>query len=758
VGNDERGLPRPVVQAGFTRQAGSDGSDIGAYEVQGQLPAPVTITLTSPADGSTYGAPASLSLSASPSSTCYAISYVNFYTNGTLAATVTASPYTYSWTGVAAGTYSVYAQAVYAGGSVYSLTNHVTVTNPPPTITLVTPADGSAYLAPASVALASTVVGNGNTISYVSFYTNGTVAGSVAAAPYNYSWTGVPAGSYSVYAQVVYAGGYVYSLTNHVTVTNPPPTITLVTPADGSAYLAPASLTLGSTVVGNGNTISSVNFYTNGTMAAMVTAAPYSYSWTGVPAGSYSIYAQAVYTGGAVYSLTNHITVTNPPPTITLVAPADGSAYLAPATVTLGSTVVGNGNTISSVNFYTNGTMAASVTAGPYSYSWTGVPAGTYSIYAQAVYAGSTVTSLTNHITVTNPPPTITLVTPADGSAYLAPATVTLGSTVVGNGNTISSVNFYTNGTMAAMVTAAPYNYNWTGVPAGSYSIYAQAVYAGSTVISLTNHITVTNPPPTITLVTPADGSAYPAPANLTLASTVVSNGNPISSVSFYTNGVVAATVTVSPYNYSWTGVPAGSYSIYAQAVYAGGTAASLTNHITVTNPPPTITLVTPADGSAYLAPASLTLASTVAANGNTISSVNFCTNGTMAAMVTVAPYSYSWTGVPAGSYSIYAQAVYAGSTVTSLTNHITVTNSVTRPMLVGLSLGTLGFSFSFTDVPSTSFTVYASSNLTKPFSSWTSLGHPLEVNKGPFSLYQFTDPQATNPTNRALFYRVKNP
>jgi hypothetical protein len=82
----------------------------------------------------------------------------------------------------------------------------------------------------------------------------------------------------------------------------------------------------------------------------------------------------------------------------------------------------------------------------------------------------------------------------------------------------------------------------------------------------------------------------------------------------------------------------------------------------------------------------------------------------------------------------------------------------VTAPKLGGLAFasgGGGGFGFSFTNVPgaSSSFTVWATTNLTQPFSNWTWLGHPTEA---PSGFYQFTDPQADNNVQR--FYRVSSP
>src|ERR1017187_9301641 len=68
-------------------------------------------------------------------------------------------------------------------------------------------------------------------------------------------------------------------------------------------------------------------------------------------------------------------------------------------------------------------------------------------------------------------------------------------------------------------------------------------------------------------------------------------------------------------------------------------------------------------------------------------------------------------------------------------------------------SLPSGAFQFTFTNTPDMSFIVYSTTNLSAPFSNWIVLFGPKEVSPGQ---YQFTDPQATNCSQR--FYRIRSP
>ena len=163
---------------------------------------------------------------------------------------------------------------------------------------------------------------------------------------------------------------------------------------------------LAASVTANGHTITKVQFYNGATLLGEDTSAPYSFTWSNVSAGSYSLTAQAVYdSGSTVASSPANVTVTNPPPTVALTSPANGASYTAPATINLAASVTANGHTITKVQFYNGATLLGEDTSAPYSFTWSNVSAGSYSLTAQAVYdAGSTVASSPVSITVTGLP------------------------------------------------------------------------------------------------------------------------------------------------------------------------------------------------------------------------------------------------------------------------------------------------------------------------------------------------------------------
>lgn len=147
----------------------------------------------------------------------------------------------------------------------------------------------------------------------------------------------------------------------------------------------------------------------------------------------------------------------------------------------------------------------------------------------------------------------------------------TLGFTFPGN-QTITNgwnANYSQSG---RAVTATNVDWNRS---IGSTSIGFNANYSGTNAVPTAFTVNGTscnggpgggNNAPTVSL-TPPPSSTYQAPATIPLAASASDSDGTVSSVEFRANGTLVGTDTSSPYSYSWTNVPAGSYSLTAVAV-----------------------------------------------------------------------------------------------------------------------------------------------------------------------------------------------
>jgi hypothetical protein len=85
---------------------------------------------------------------------------------------------------------------------------------------------------------------------------------------------------------------------------NVPPTVSITSPANNAKFTAPASITINASAADSDGTVTQVDFYQGTTLLYTDTSAPYSYTWTGVPVGSYSFTAVATDNDGAMTTST----------------------------------------------------------------------------------------------------------------------------------------------------------------------------------------------------------------------------------------------------------------------------------------------------------------------------------------------------------------------------------------------------------------------------------------------------------------------
>jgi len=655
---------------------------------------PPTVSLTSPAQGATFIAPATITVAASAASTGSSIVKVDFYAGATLIGTVATSPYSVSWTVQSAGSYSLTAVATDArGASTRSAALTITVATPPPaqvvTVSMTSPANGSSAIAPATVTLAASAAASSGTVSKVEFFNGSTLIAAATAAPFAATWSNVAAGSYALSAKATGSTGVTAtSATVSVTVT-----ASNTGPCPCSVWSASA---VPSKMENDGNAVElGVKFRTDvaGSIAGV------------------RFYKYAQNTGthtGSLWSSsgTRLATVTFTPET--------GSGW---QQMMFSAPVAVSANTTYIVSYHTNtGFYAANspgfttaVDNGPL-HALASAAAGGNGVYLYGANGGFPNQSynasnywvdvvFTTGAALPPPPPapvvTVSMSSPATGASYTAPAGIALAATATTTSGSISKVEFFNGSTLIATATAAPFAATWSNVAAGSYALSARATGStGVTKTSTTVNVTVAAPQTvTVSMTSPVNGSTATASASITLAASASASSGTISRVEFFNGPTLIATATAAPFAATWSNVAAGSYALSAKATGSTGvTATSATVAVTVTTAPlpqtVTILLTSPVSGGSYSAPATITLASIASASSGSISKVEYFNGSTLIGTATTAPFGGSWSNVSAGSYALSAKATGStGVTATSATANVTVSAAAPPPPLPSGSL-----------------------------------------------------------------------
>jgi hypothetical protein len=521
---------------------------------------PPIVSVTAPGNNATVSGIVAITASAGDN---VGVSKVEFYENGVLLSATNVAPYIYNWNTTMAtnGGHTLTAKAYDAAGNVgQSSTETVTVNNPVadttvPTTAITSPANNATVSGTVSVnASASDNVA----VSKVEFYVNGTLKGTVTAAPFSFSWntTSVTNNSYTLTAKAYDVAGNVgQSSTVTVTVNNPvpdttPPSIAIGSPANNTTLSTTTTVTAtASDNVG----VSKVEFYVNGTLQSTDSTTPYSFSWntTAVAYGTYTLTAKAydaannVATSSAVTVNVSNPVIDTTPPTVAITSPASGTTVSGTVTVAASAT---DNVAVSKVEFYVNGTLKVTDTASPYAYSWDTVSAtnGSFTLTAKAYdAAGNVGQSSTVTVTINNPvtdttPPITSITSPTIGATVSGTVSV---ATSTADNVAVTKVEFYVNGALFATDTTAPFGFSWdtTATADGAYDLTIKAYDAAGN-IGQSAKVSVTVSNLAVTILNPTDGST----ASGTTTVTTTTKGKSTSKVDLHINGKLYTTKTTA--------------------------------------------------------------------------------------------------------------------------------------------------------------------------------------------------------------------
>jgi len=451
-------------------------------------PAAPSVSITAPANNASFVAPASVTINANATTTQGTITQVEFYNGATLLNTDTTAPYSFTWANVAAGNYTLTAKAIGSNGtSTISAPVTVTVTAPAPTVSLTAPANNASFTSPASVTIDATASTTQGTVTQVEFYNGATLLNTDTTAPYSFNWTNVAAGNYTLTAKAIGSNGTsTTSAPIAIVVTAPAaPSVSITAPANNTSFVAPASVTINANATTTQGTITQVEFYNGASLLGTDTTSPYSFAWSNVAAGNYTLTAKAIGSNGtSTTSAPIAIVVTAPTaPSVSITAPANNASFVAPASVTINANATTTQGTITQVEFYNGATLLGTDTTSPYSFAWSNVAAGNYTLTAKAIGSnGTSTTSAPIAIVVTAPSaPSVSITAPANNASFVAPASVTINANATTTQGAVTQVEFYNGATLLNTDTTAPYSFTWANVAAGDYTLTAKAIGSNGT-------------------------------------------------------------------------------------------------------------------------------------------------------------------------------------------------------------------------------------------------------------------------------------
>lgn len=252
-------------------------------------------------------------------------------------------------------------------------------------------------------------------------------------------------------------------------------------------------------------------------------------------------------------------------PTATIASPSSGNIIYAVDTIVVSAT---DDRKVTKVELYVNNQLAATDSAAPYMFVWDTEQwnDGTYSLQAKAYdEPGHVGNSPVVTVTIRNAAPTASITSPASNAICYGIDTIVVSA----NGaNTLTKVELYLNGSLAATDNAEPWKFVWDTRQwsDGSYSLqavsYDVAKHYG---LSNTVNVLVGNNPPTVSITSPTANSTVSGTCAVVVSAV---SAITVTKVELYVNGTLSATDNSSPWSFSWNTQQAadGNYTLQAKA------------------------------------------------------------------------------------------------------------------------------------------------------------------------------------------------
>ncbi|MDB6039637.1 MAG: large protein [Verrucomicrobiales bacterium] len=275
--------------------------------------------------------------------------------------------------------------------------------------------------------------------------------------------------------------------------------------------------------------------------------------------------------------------------------------------------------------------------------------------------------------------PSVAITSPANNTSVGQPVSLTITASATDPDDSIQSVSFFANDHLIGKSKASPYSVIWSNAAVGNYGLFARAEDAfGKSSVSSVVTVTVTNNAPVIRLTSPADGSVFSQPANITIAAETSGGTTTVKKVSFYEGDDLIGTVTNAPYSLVWSNAPRGHFTLFARETdNEGSVAYSQKVSITVSNAAPTVQITEPADNTIYASGDAITIKASASDSDGSIDNVMFFDNGRFLRAIKTEPYTLVWTNAAPGKHSVTARAVdLQGLSAVSAPVHIVVSNS----------------------------------------------------------------------------------
>jgi hypothetical protein len=283
-----------------------------------------------------------------------------------------------------------------------------------------------------------------------------------------------------------------------------------------------------------------------------------------------------------------------------------------------------------------------------------------------------------------NVAPTVAISFPLDNVNVNTGSNIVIVADVNDPNGTLITVEFFVDGISIGVDNSAPYTANYIAVE-GNHTITATATdpdcaFGNSVPVDI---VVSSNQPPSVSLTAP---SSVIAGSSATFSATASDSDGSVTQVEFFINNISIGIDNTAPYSIDY--VPSAGTGQSVKAVATDNLNSSTTSNIVIMdviqNTAPSVSISSPEQGSAFIAPAEITITANATDGDGSVVQVEFFVNGNSIGLDNIAPFSMNWTSV-SGNASITATATdNNGATTTSQPVSIQIVDPNALPYYIG--------------------------------------------------------------------------
>ena len=447
-----------------------------------------------------------------------------------------------------------------------------------PTLSITSPADGSNLVSPSV-----TVFGTASDDIGVAKVELSMDAANWVLATGTTSWSGTVTlveGPNTIYARATDTSGNTATASIAVTVDTVSPTISITSPADGSAFASPSVTVSGTSSDDVG--VAKVELSTDAANWVLATGTTSWFFILNLMEGDHTIFARATDTFGNTATVSIAVTVDATPPTLSIVSPATG-AFVATNAVEATWSAADPTSGIDHFEVSLDGGTPVNLPASATSHTFTGVADGAHTVDVLAVDLAGNTRLATVSFTVDATPPMLSVDSPAS-SETISSSSVEVTWTATDPTSGIDHFEVSLDGGTPVVLPATATSHTFTGLADGAHTIAVKAFDVAANSQTESVGVTVDTTLPSLSITSPVPGviggsssvkvtwSAADATSGIDRYEVSLDGGTPV---------VLPATAT----SHTFTGVADGAHTITVKAFDLAGNSAAASVDITVTLP-----------------------------------------------------------------------------------------------------------------------------------------------------------------------------